>query len=411
MPTGLIARVKGNGGEGMKTESLSAMPGNGCGRRCLSTDLPERQFCIAESHYYGNSTAQDFARAYNWYRKSAEQGFAEAQFSLGIMYEYGRGIDKSDIKAASWYRLAAQQDHAGALNNLGCMLHEGRIAGGDPFRYVSYFRAAAERGLPAAQYNLSVLYLLGRGVGEDPVEAFKWCGLAADQGYVPACYRLSYMLEHGIGSTKDGNLARKWFSIALRMSRPCGLERHGAANEFVLDGSRGTIRPDWKKNFKKKKKVEVRSGTLINEYCPDCLMCCGPQPEEDGAFPMKLLERQMCGREEDVFYMMDKDTAVLDHRGCKALGDKGCVLPRSARPVACNIFPFVVINRRLFLYVPCPLTVLLPEAELQRLAEEVRIWLEVQPEHDIRRISLYGTPCLQTNKYRDLNMPVYGRSV
>ena len=272
----------------MKTESIPAKQEKNCGRRCLSADLPEQQFAIAERYYYGKGAAQDFARAFNWYRKSAEQGFAEAQFSLGIMYENGRGIDKSDIKAASWYRQAAQQDHAGALNNLGCMLHDGRIAGGDPAVCASFFRSAAEKGLPAAQYNLSVSYLLGRGVEKNPAEAFKWCALAADQGYVPACYRLSYMLEHGIGASKDGDLARKWFSTAVRTSPACDSELQGACapgdadSKPVFEGTYAARRKDWKKIFKKQRRVEVSSGILINEYCPDCLLCCGPQPEGDG---------------------------------------------------------------------------------------------------------------------------------
>ena len=329
----------------MKTESIPAKPDSNCGRLSLSADLPEQQFSIAETYYYGNGAAQDFARAYNWYRKSAEQGFAEAQFSLGIMYENGRGVDKSDTKAASWYRQAAQQDHAGALNNLGCLLHDGRIAGGDPSICASFFRSAAEKGLPAAQYNLSVLYLLGRGVEKNSAEAFKWCALAADQGYVPACYRLSYMFEHGIGAAKDGDLARKWFSTAVRTSSACDSEQQGACaagdtdSDPVFESAHGARRKDWKKIFKKRRRVEVSSGTLINEYCPDCQLCCGPQPEGDGAFPMKLLDRQISGKEEDVFYMRDKDTALLDFRGCKALGDKGCLCRVRPAPLPAIFFP------------------------------------------------------------------------
>ncbi len=392
------------------------MPESGCGRRCFPADRSGQQFCIAETFYYGNGVAQDLARAYNWYRKSADQGFAEAQFSLGIMYENGRGVDRNDMKAASWYRQAAEQGHPGALNNLGCMLHEGRIAGGDPAMCASCFRAAAEKGLPAAQYNLSVMYLFGRNVEKDPAEAFKWCGRAADQGYLPACHRLSFMLEHGIGVAKDGELARKWFSTALRSSPSCheaqkdACARNAPGNGSAFEELSVTMRKKWKTLFKKTRKVDVQSGVLTNEYCRDCLLCCGPQPEGDGAFPMKLLDRQIRGNEEDVFYMADKQTAVLDHRGCKALGDKGCVLPRPSRPVACNIFPFVLINRKLFLYAPCPLSGLLPMREIKRLAEKVRIWLEVQPESDIRRLSLYAGPGKLEKKYIDLNMPVCGRS-
>jgi TPR repeat protein len=37
----------------------------------------------------------DCEEAVSWYRKAAEQGYAEAQFNLGIMYATGEGITAS----------------------------------------------------------------------------------------------------------------------------------------------------------------------------------------------------------------------------------------------------------------------------------------------------------------------------
>ena len=34
---------------------------------------------------------QDYAEAAKWYRKAAEQGYAEAQYFLAFMYSLGRG--------------------------------------------------------------------------------------------------------------------------------------------------------------------------------------------------------------------------------------------------------------------------------------------------------------------------------
>ncbi len=386
--------------------------------RDISPDrLPERQFGIAESYYYGKGVPRDMARAYNWYRKSAEQGFADAQFALGVMYENGRGIDKNESKASVWYHRAAAQGHDGALNNLGCLFHDGRGVAADPVMAAAYFLSAAEAGFPSGQYNASVIYFFGDGVEKNYGKAFSWCSKAAEKGHGPACLRLSYMLEHGIGAEKDGGLAREWFLRAETAMKRCGNAGTACANGGWNasaaaqrdDGDEQVRRAHWKRQFPQRRNVEVKEGILFNDYCPDCLLCCGPQPAGDEVFPMKLLDRQICGREEDCFYMQDRHTAILDHRGCKALGEKGCRLERTARPMACNIFPFVVINRRLYLYNPCPLSVLLPQSEVYSLAEEVRHWLSVYSESDIRRISLYRDPRTLMEKYADLNMPVQGR--
>ena len=54
-----------------------------------------------------------------WYRKAAEQGFAEAQYNLGVCYYHGLGVEPDYSEAVKWWRQAAEQGHAEAQNNLG----------------------------------------------------------------------------------------------------------------------------------------------------------------------------------------------------------------------------------------------------------------------------------------------------
>ena len=57
--------------------------------------------------------------AVKWYRKAAEQNFAEAQYNLGVCYDNGQGVAKDYAEAVKWYRKAAEQNHAQAQYNLG----------------------------------------------------------------------------------------------------------------------------------------------------------------------------------------------------------------------------------------------------------------------------------------------------
>ncbi|MDL1959246.1 MAG: hypothetical protein LWX01_06035 [Deltaproteobacteria bacterium] len=43
---------------------------------------------------------QDYAEAVKWFRKAAEQGYADAQFFLGLMYAQGEGVLQSGAAAA-----------------------------------------------------------------------------------------------------------------------------------------------------------------------------------------------------------------------------------------------------------------------------------------------------------------------
>ena len=56
--------------------------------------------------------------AVSWFRKAADQGFAEAQYRLGDMYGRGIGVAKSDAEAKRWFTLAAAQGHERARKAL-----------------------------------------------------------------------------------------------------------------------------------------------------------------------------------------------------------------------------------------------------------------------------------------------------
>ncbi len=84
---------------------------------------------------------QDYAKAVEWYRKAAEQGYADAQYNLGHMYDKGEGVTQDYAKAMGWYR-----------------------------------KAAAD-----AQHNLGVMYGNGQGVPQDYAQAHMWYNLAASK--------------------------------------------------------------------------------------------------------------------------------------------------------------------------------------------------------------------------------------
>lgn len=84
----------------------------------------------------------DPEEAFKWYRKSAEQGFAEAQGRLGLCYSKGRGVLKNPEEAVKWYRKSAEQ------------------------------------GLAEAQCNLGLCYANGDGVLKDTVEAYAYFNIA-----------------------------------------------------------------------------------------------------------------------------------------------------------------------------------------------------------------------------------------
>ncbi|WP_146113983.1 tetratricopeptide repeat protein, partial [Haemophilus influenzae] len=68
----------------------------------------DAQFNLGNMYYNGHGVKQDDFEAVKWYRKAAEQGYADAQFNLGNMYYNGHGVKQDDFEAVKWYRKAAE---------------------------------------------------------------------------------------------------------------------------------------------------------------------------------------------------------------------------------------------------------------------------------------------------------------
>ncbi len=47
------------------------------------------------------------AEAMKWYRKAADQDFANAQYEVAMMYHQGTGVRKNRAEAKKWFRKAA----------------------------------------------------------------------------------------------------------------------------------------------------------------------------------------------------------------------------------------------------------------------------------------------------------------
>ena len=135
----------------------------------------------------GRGVAKDEAEAVKWWRKAAEQNYAQAQYNLGTSYCYGRGVAKDEAEGVKWHRKAAEQNFAEAQGAMGTSFLTGQGVAKDEAEAVKWFRKAAEQNFAPAQYNLGSSYCFGRGVAKDEVEGVKWLRKAAEGVQVNEC--------------------------------------------------------------------------------------------------------------------------------------------------------------------------------------------------------------------------------
>ena len=158
---------------------------------------------IADCYYEGKETAQNYGKAVEWFKKSAELGDAVGQYRLGNCYFFEKGVTQDYTRAVEWYRKSAKQGCAQGQNNLGVCYEHGKGITQDYTKAVEWYRKSAEQGEPIAQGHLGICYYFGKGVTKNYGKAVEWYRKAAEQGLAEAQSILGDCYYYGEGVTKD----------------------------------------------------------------------------------------------------------------------------------------------------------------------------------------------------------------
>jgi TPR repeat protein len=90
--------------------------------------------------------AQDYAKAQDWYEKTAAAGEAAAMNNLGALYANGRGVAQDYAKAGEWYEKAAAAGNVRGMTNLGVPYEKGRGVAQDYAEARKWFEKAGAAG-------------------------------------------------------------------------------------------------------------------------------------------------------------------------------------------------------------------------------------------------------------------------
>jgi TPR repeat protein len=105
----------------------------------------------------GKGVAQNLSEAVNYYKRSADQGYAVAQYQYGFCLENGIEVAMNFGLAAEYYRRAADQDYAVAQHRYGCCLENGIGVAKNFDLAITYYMQAAKQGDENARERLRVL--------------------------------------------------------------------------------------------------------------------------------------------------------------------------------------------------------------------------------------------------------------
>ncbi len=203
----------------------------------------ELQFYMGLCLETGNGVVKDYAKAFEWYSKSAEQGNAKAMCNLGKMYEDGIGVDQNYDKAKEWYKKAAIAGDIKAK----ARLHQIGMSVDDKEMLVRRAKEAFENDewtkgvLMAKQTDMSdaglqmwvgYCYDEGKGVEKSVVKAFKWYKKAAENGNIWSMNQLGLKYERGEGTNKNLEEAVRWYKAAAEKGNKAAQYNLGDMYEY-----------------------------------------------------------------------------------------------------------------------------------------------------------------------------------
>lgn len=208
------------------------------------------QYYIGLMYLNGQGLPKDDAQAFQWFGKSAKQGYARAQNALGELYFYARGTPRNHEQAQFWFRKAANQNLAAGQRNLGytylalnphdyqkgvfwlkkaarqgdeidqlilANLYHSQREVQDDTKSAYWMRKAADQGVADAQNALGDCYLYGLGVPDNITQALTWYQKADSQGHIEAAYNIAQIYEQGKRVPRDSALASHWYCKAAKL--------------------------------------------------------------------------------------------------------------------------------------------------------------------------------------------------
>ena len=166
-------------------------------------------YCLGCCYYESKATDRNLRVACEYFRSSAERGFAPAQFAFAQCASQGKGMSVDMGLAERWMQMsAAQQFPLAQLNLVSFHMKFLKRKPENLRRMLHLTRSIANKGYRTAQLNLACFYYWGMGIPKDHSLAAEWLKRAAEQGLGEAVYRLGVMLAKGDGVRRDIGSAR-----------------------------------------------------------------------------------------------------------------------------------------------------------------------------------------------------------
>lgn len=182
-------------------------------KKCSEQELVEGNLCLGYIYSKEKSSTYDPLKAFDYYKKAADQGSGVAMRNTAIMYLVGEQTVQNLKESIKLFRKAYNQCGDGVSGNiLGILYQNGVGIPKDVYEAAKYYRKASDLGDVNAKFNLGLLYFSGESLKKDEVAAVNLFKEAAEKGFARAQMLLANAYENGQGIEKSDEKAFEWYS-------------------------------------------------------------------------------------------------------------------------------------------------------------------------------------------------------
>ncbi len=182
----------------------------------------KQKVALAMAYDLGRCVKQDYARAYELYRQTVDEGASLGIVRLGYFYLNGLGVERNEEKARYWFRSEALADIYESDHLM--KLLEGDMFFGEPTPEMvrQEVRRAVDdaSGPPEIMMHHYRNFLTGNGVHPSLKKAISWLRMAADKGHPEALYDLANRYKSGDGVRKNEDTYISRLRIAAHENSP-----------------------------------------------------------------------------------------------------------------------------------------------------------------------------------------------
>lgn len=199
------------------------------------------QYCFATSLM--GSGEENFIKAFEYYKLSADQGFAPAQNELAQFYSLGfyfNGQEMKDkVKGFEYYQRSANQGNAEGQCSLGSCYLYGWGVEKDETEAFKVFQLAANQNNAGAQHYVAQCYRYGWGVIKNTLKAFEYYNLSAINECYFGSYSVAECYEKGIGVDQNLSEAIKHYKMSAAEGNFCNEKKLAKLERRILNSCRG----------------------------------------------------------------------------------------------------------------------------------------------------------------------------